>query len=317
MNPGNVASAPASFTINAPAVVVPPPVVTGLNPGSAVAGGQPFTLTISGSGFVQSSSVHWNRGQLATSFSSATQLRAQVPAALIVNAGSASVTVVNPEGVTSGALNFVINPPAAAPPAISGLVPNTVAAGGTGLQITINGSGFQQGSTVLWNKTQLSTRFVGPAQLTAGVPANLIGSPGSAAVTVVNSSALPSGAATFTITQPPVTGPDPDAEAIKTVLAQYVEAFSKKDRKAVFALYPAMPKRERETWEEALKTPSFTVQYKLDLTAPPAIKGDDATVKARSEITTSLAGKKSNPVTKDVVISLHRAGGQWTISAFR
>src|SRR5213076_3285466 len=88
INPGNVVSAPASFTIHAPAVVAPP-AISSLNPSSATAGGPAFTLTVSGSGFAQGSTVHWNRTALPTSFNSATQLRAQVPANFIGSAGTA------------------------------------------------------------------------------------------------------------------------------------------------------------------------------------------------------------------------------------
>ncbi len=66
------------------------------------------------------------------------------------------------------------------------LVPTTVAPGGPGFTLTVNGIGFVQGSVVDWNGSPLTTNFVSESQLTATVaPAN-IAAPGTAAITAVN-----------------------------------------------------------------------------------------------------------------------------------
>src|SRR5204862_429503 len=57
---------------------------------------------------VSGSTVKWNATALATTFVSATQLTATVPAALIATAGTASITVVTPCGGTSNAATFTI-----------------------------------------------------------------------------------------------------------------------------------------------------------------------------------------------------------------
>jgi hypothetical protein len=67
-----------------------------LSPASAVPGGQGFTLTVNGTGFVSNSVVNWNRTPLATTFVSKSQVTATVPASNIAAAGTASVTVTNP-----------------------------------------------------------------------------------------------------------------------------------------------------------------------------------------------------------------------------
>jgi hypothetical protein len=67
-----------------------------LVPVSAAPGGFAFTLTVRGAGFVTGSVLDWNGQPLSTSFVSAIELTAQVPAANIAQAGTASVTVVNP-----------------------------------------------------------------------------------------------------------------------------------------------------------------------------------------------------------------------------
>ena len=85
--PGSVLS-PFSGTAAAPTL-------TTLSPSSAAAGGPAFTLTVNGSNFVNGSVVSWNGANRTTTFVSATQLTAAIPAADIAAAGSASVTVQN------------------------------------------------------------------------------------------------------------------------------------------------------------------------------------------------------------------------------
>jgi hypothetical protein len=76
--------------------VNPAPIISGITPNSTTAGGAAFTLTVNGASFVKGSTMNWNGTALTTSYVSATQLTATVPANDIVNAGNASVTVTNP-----------------------------------------------------------------------------------------------------------------------------------------------------------------------------------------------------------------------------
>lgn len=66
------------------------------------------------------------------------------------------------------------------------LVPTSIAPGGAGFTLTVNGTGFVSGSRVNWNGTALTTSFVSTSRLTASVPGSDIGSAGSAWVTVTN-----------------------------------------------------------------------------------------------------------------------------------
>jgi sugar lactone lactonase YvrE len=84
------------------------PVISSLSPASAAPGAAAFTLSVNGTGFISGAIVDWNGTALATTFVSATQLTASVPAALIASAGMATVTVVNPGAVTSGGVGFTI-----------------------------------------------------------------------------------------------------------------------------------------------------------------------------------------------------------------
>ena len=148
---------------------------------------------MNGAGFVSGAAVQWNGTALTTTFVSATQLTAQVPATLIAMAGTATVTVVE-NGVTSAGASFTI----AAGPVITSLSPSTATAGGAAFTLTVNGTGFVSGAAVQWNGTALTTTFVSATQLTAQVPATLIATAGTATVTVVENGVTSAGAS-FTI----------------------------------------------------------------------------------------------------------------------
>ncbi|WP_400190321.1 choice-of-anchor D domain-containing protein [Hymenobacter sp. B81] len=90
----------------------PTPVITAINPTSRLAGGAGFSLVVTGSNFLSSSVVYFNGVALTTTFNSATQLTAAVPASAVATAGSFPVTVVSPTpgGGTSNAINFEVLP---------------------------------------------------------------------------------------------------------------------------------------------------------------------------------------------------------------
>jgi hypothetical protein len=64
------------------------------------------------------------------------------------------------------------------------LMPNSAAAGGPAFTLTINGSGFSQGSVVFWNGTAHTTGFVTANQLTARITAADIANPATVPVYV-------------------------------------------------------------------------------------------------------------------------------------
>jgi hypothetical protein len=197
--PGGGVSGNATFTIVS---ANPVPGLSDLSPISAIAGGGAFALTVDGSSLIATSAVYWNGIELPTTYVSDTQLIAQVPAADILTAGSASVTIVSPGpgGGTSNALNFTIN--AANPtPSISQLTPAAVTAGDGAFTLAVAGSNFISSSVVNWNATPLPTTYVNATQLTAQVPSTDDAASGTASITVTNPApgGGTSGALTFTI----------------------------------------------------------------------------------------------------------------------
>ena len=116
---------------------------TTLSPSSATAGGSAFTLTVTGTNFINGSTVRWNGANRTTTFVSSTSLTAAITAADIATAGTAPVTVFNPTpgGGTSGALTFTIN--AANPvPTLTSLSPSSATAGGSAFTLTLTGTNF-------------------------------------------------------------------------------------------------------------------------------------------------------------------------------
>jgi hypothetical protein len=90
----------------------PVPVISGISPAFTSAGGAIFTLTVTGSEFTTGSTVYWGTSALATTYGSATQLTAQVPATDIATGGTtAAITVQTPSpgGGTSNSFQFEVN----------------------------------------------------------------------------------------------------------------------------------------------------------------------------------------------------------------
>jgi hypothetical protein len=175
----------------------------GLSPSSAVPGGPDFAMTVNGGNFVPTSVVTWNSSALTTTYVSATQLTAAVSAALIKTAGSATVQVANPGGLTSNSLTFTIAPlqvPAINPG--NGLTPSSATAGTLSVPLSITGSGFLSGATLQWvsaTTQTLSTTFIDAGHLATTIPGTLLATPGVASVSVTNPNGTTSNTVSFTV----------------------------------------------------------------------------------------------------------------------
>lgn len=164
----------------------PTPVQTSINPSSITVGNAQFTLLVTGSGFVSNSIVRWNGSDLATTFISATQLNATVPASLVNAVGTAAVTVFSPTpgGGTSSTITFTIN--AGATPTISTLAPASAIAGAAQFTLTVTGTNFASDAEVRVNGSARATTFVSATQLTAVIPATDVAAAGTLVISVRN-----------------------------------------------------------------------------------------------------------------------------------
>ncbi|MDD1653185.1 MAG: lectin like domain-containing protein [Methanomicrobiales archaeon] len=112
VNPDGAASDTVTFTTNTPL-----PSITTFSPASARVGGAQFTLVVTGSGFTSGSKVRWKGSDRTTTFTSATELAATIPASDIATAGTAAVTVSSPSpAATSNTVTFTVNPASGSPP---------------------------------------------------------------------------------------------------------------------------------------------------------------------------------------------------------
>jgi IPT/TIG domain-containing protein len=107
-----------SVAVFPPKSCFPAPAITGISPMSAIGGGVAFTLIVNGTNFVSGSKVSFNGNARTTTFVSSTQLTAAILALDIASAGTFSVTVTNPGGITSNAVSFTVVTPQDATQAI-------------------------------------------------------------------------------------------------------------------------------------------------------------------------------------------------------
>ena len=84
---------------------------------------------------------------------------------------SPSFSVLDGNGNTGYVIGISVGPVSPSAPTITSLSPNSATAGGPALTLTVNGSGFLNGSNVLWNGSSLSTSYLNSNQLIASVPA--------------------------------------------------------------------------------------------------------------------------------------------------
>ncbi len=181
------AEAPAEATSARAEGDNPAPFINTVSPSAAAIGGPAFTLTVDGSGFVPGSQVQWNGEPRPTTYLSAGQLTAELAAADIAAAQTAAVTVFNPlpGGGASPPVSFVVQAPNPLPD-VTGLSPAQAMVGDGAFGITVIGSGFVPGSTVLWNGEDRTTGFINEFMLSATIRASDTLAVGTAFVSVLN-----------------------------------------------------------------------------------------------------------------------------------
>jgi hypothetical protein len=109
-----------------------------------------------------------------------------------------------PVNATTNSLETIFLPPDLSPVLTSNTVPLTIAsspligaiapvvaeAGGLAFTLNVTGINFASGAAVQWNGTALATTVVSGTELTAAVPADLIATPSTVAVTVISGGAV-------------------------------------------------------------------------------------------------------------------------------
>lgn len=180
-----------------------------INPYTVAAGSSDFTLTATGVGFANGDSITWNGTAVATTFDSSTQLHATIPAASVATAGVAQVAVQDTSKNSTNTLPFIITTSGTlgTPPTLTSLNPNTSYNNVPSVNLAANGTGFVNGSVIVWNGTAMQTTFVSSTQLTTTIPGTDLILVGTANVFVLNPDSTVSNTLPFTITVNPATTP--------------------------------------------------------------------------------------------------------------
>ena len=193
-----------TFTINQDGAQLSAPslTITSVSPPSIAAASPSFAMTVTGTNFVSGAAVNFNGSPVTTTFVSATQLTATIPASDVLTAGTALITVTDPDQQTSNAIAFSITGSNNPAPIITSLQPSTAVAGSPQFTLTVNGTGFISSSVVFFASNARATTFVSSTQLTATILSGDIAAPGTPSVVVITPA--PGGGnsdpATFTVT---------------------------------------------------------------------------------------------------------------------
>ena len=131
-----------------------------------------IVLTVRGSRFAtgpQFPTIRWSGTALATTVVGATELRAIVDDFLLRSGGIVAITVSNPTpgGGTSGPREFLLRNPV---PTLTSSTPGGVRVG-MGDSLTLHGTGFASGATVVYNGTTLGSGAASGTTLSVVVPA--------------------------------------------------------------------------------------------------------------------------------------------------
>jgi hypothetical protein len=170
-----------------------------------------FTLTVTGSNFVNGAVVKWNGANRTTTFVNSGKLTAQIDATDLQTTGVFPISVTNPDNTTSQPVNLTVT--VAPPLAVNSLAPTSISQLENAFTLTVNGSGFVSGAVVKWNGSARTTSFVNSSVVTAQILASDIQFAGTFPITVSNPDNTTTSAINFAVVIPVVTNPVDGGEA--------------------------------------------------------------------------------------------------------
>jgi YVTN family beta-propeller protein len=216
--PGGGTSDSRPFLVNGQSNPVPH--VSTVNPTSIAAGSGPVTVTVSGTGFVPTTTGNLGSASGVVSGSSMTF-------ALTANdtqhSGTLNGTISNGPGGSASFSVSVVNPT----PTVTGFNPASATAGSPPVAITVSGTSFVSGSQITIEGTPIpATTFdpANPGQLSGNIPASYLARSGNVHIGAFNPSpggGSAAGSTTFTITsaRPELTGVSPATTTVLDVPA--------------------------------------------------------------------------------------------------
>lgn len=178
--PGGGTSNERTFVVEAAENV---PTLVTLSPSEATAGDDGLTLTATGKHFIATTILLWDGTALVTHTGDSVSLMADIPAAYLASAGEHQITAFTSgeEGGESNAVQFIVKNPV---PQVTSLNRNDAVVGSPGFELEVAGSGFVQGTVVMWNGVALNTSIVNAGMLTVALSDTLLMPPRVADVAV-------------------------------------------------------------------------------------------------------------------------------------
>ena len=163
----------------------PPPQLDAITPDHALLNSAALTLKLTGKHFVGASRAWFGATALATTYVSAKELSATLPASLLTVSGSFPVTVRNPApaGGNSQPLAFRVLAPA---PLLQQLVPSSLPADSQAHPLALKGQYFQSGAKVSVSGQWLSAAFVSAGELSVQLPATVFAAAADVPLFVLN-----------------------------------------------------------------------------------------------------------------------------------
>jgi hypothetical protein len=178
--PGGGASAPANFSVNNPA-----PLITATSPTTLLAGSDPTTVIVTGTGFSRGSTLQINGAAHAVTYVSATEIDVPLSATELASSGSLTMVVTNaqPGGGTSSAATVAVNNPT---PSLVSLSPATIYPGSGNTAVTLTGSGFLPITTLQINGSAHAVSYSSSRQLILNLTAAEVAAPANDNLVLTN-----------------------------------------------------------------------------------------------------------------------------------
>ena len=189
-SPGGGTSNGTIFTVVA---VNPVPSISSINPSTVVAGTSTTIITLTGNGYVSSSTVQVNGSNIPSTYVGNSLFTATLASLLLTNVAALAITVTNPApgGGVSAASVFNVTTstiPSGNPfPSISQVSPSIITTSSNSINLTLFGSGFIPGSQIYANATLLTaTTYVSSSTLNCVLPSSFVAQPNTISLDVVN-----------------------------------------------------------------------------------------------------------------------------------
>ena len=213
---GSVVTSGSIFTVNAA------PTVTAVSPSSRAQGTSNQSLTVTGTNFITGATATFSATGItvnSTTFVNATSLTVNVTVASNAATGAGTISVLNGDGstATSGSI-FTVNPP----PTATSVSPSSLDQGAISQALTLTGTGFESGATVLATGSGVTVNsivFVNSTTLTVTVSVNGGATIASSGFSVTNPDAgtVTSGAIFSVTAAPTVTAVSPTSRGAGAV----------------------------------------------------------------------------------------------------